>query len=186
VQYSYDKDGLVTRAGDLSIHCEPASGRVLSQTIEKIWESFTYNEFAELKRQRVVLLNAMGAEKETLYDVIYDDDGTYGDRDALGRITRKTEWAARKNEPANRALRKVDFRTHPLRNPTELSQPPPFSSPKIPSSEQELPHLFPTPLPQDTRLLIRDRIRTQPMIDRAPSVRTTSEAARAASPKSDP
>src|SRR5690606_26482352 len=68
VQYSYDKDGLVTQAGGLVIQRDPTSGRVISKTIGNIRESFSYNEFAELSRQRVVLLTPMGAEKETLYD----------------------------------------------------------------------------------------------------------------------
>ena len=111
VTYQYDKDGLVTQAGDLVIQRDPASGRVLSKTIGNIRETYQYNEFAELSRQRVVLLNAMGAEKETLYDVIYDDDGTYGDRDPLGRITRKTEWIVSGDEPGT-TPRALDARTY--------------------------------------------------------------------------
>src|SRR5690606_29575358 len=111
VQYSYDKDGLVTQAGDLNILRDPTSGRVISKTIGNIRESFSYNEFAELSRQRVVLLNSMGAEKETLYDVIYDDNGTYGARDALGRITKKTEWIVSEDEPSVEA-RDLEVRTY--------------------------------------------------------------------------
>jgi len=58
-----------------------------------------------------LLLNAMGTEKETLYDVIYDDDGTYGDRDPLGRITRKTEWIVDGDEPGTEP-RPLDAKTY--------------------------------------------------------------------------
>src|SRR5690606_26614631 len=57
VNYSYDDDGLVTQAGDLAIARDPASGRVFSKTIGNIRESFEYNEFAELSRQTVELMN---------------------------------------------------------------------------------------------------------------------------------
>jgi hypothetical protein len=93
VNYTYDNDGLVTQAGDLEITRDPSSGRVVRKTIGRIRETFAYNEFAELSRQTVEFMSLDGVTvQETLYDVIYDDDGANGDRDALGRITKKTEW----------------------------------------------------------------------------------------------
>src|SRR5690606_9776582 len=112
VNYSYDDDGLVTQAGDLAIARDPASGRVFSKTIGNIRESFEYNEFAELSRQTVELMNGSSVV-ETLYDVIYDDDGVNGDRDALGRITKKTEWIvegdAPGTEPRSLASKTYDY-----------------------------------------------------------------------------
>ncbi len=40
---------------------------------------------------------------ETLYDVVHDDGGTNGARDALGRITKKTEWIALGDVPTSGA-----------------------------------------------------------------------------------
>src|SRR5690606_5246045 len=50
---------------------------------------------------------------ETLYDVVYDDDGVNGDRDALGRITKKTEWIVSGDEPnGDGTPRALDSRTY--------------------------------------------------------------------------
>src|SRR5690606_33319613 len=112
VNYSYDDDGLVTQAGDLAIARDPASGRVFSKTIGNIRESFEYNEFAELSRQTVELMNG-STVVETLYDVVYDDDGVNGDRDALGRITKKTEWIVSGDSPnGDGTPRDLDARTY--------------------------------------------------------------------------
>src|SRR5690606_38872517 len=98
VTYQYDNDGLVIHAGDLVIQRDPASGRAVSKTIGNIRERFQYNEFAELSRQTVELMSGTSVV-ETLYDVIYDDDGVNGDRDALGRITKKTESIVQGDTP---------------------------------------------------------------------------------------
>src|SRR5690606_20225203 len=93
VNYQYDNDGLVTQAGALSIQRDAASGRVVRKTIGRIRESFQYNAFAELSRQTVEFMEPNGTTvRETLYDVIYDGNAAFGSRDALGRITKKTEW----------------------------------------------------------------------------------------------
>jgi RHS repeat-associated protein len=113
VAYQYDKDGLVTRAGDLVITRDPASGRVLTKTIGSVRESYAYNAYGELSRQTVVRLGAGGAVAETLYDVVYDDGGASGARDALGRITKKTEWIVSGDAPsADGTPRSLEARTY--------------------------------------------------------------------------
>ncbi len=114
VTYEYDDDGLVTQAGDLEITRDPASGRVVQKTIGRIRETFEYNEYAELSRQTVEFLEAdMTTVRETLYDVVYDDDGVNGDRDALGRITKKTEWIVSGDTPnGDGTPRALDSRTY--------------------------------------------------------------------------
>jgi RHS repeat-associated protein len=112
VNYSYDDDGLVTQAGGLAIARDPANGRVVSKTIGNIRESFAYNEFAELSRQTVELMNGTSVV-ETLYDVVYDDNGVNGNRDALGRITKKTEWIVSGDVPnGDGSPRALDARTY--------------------------------------------------------------------------
>lgn len=102
VSYQYDKDGLVTQAGLLSIQRDPTSGRVTSKTVGNIRERYEYNELGELSRQIVERMSG-STVVETIYDAIYDDNGTNGDRDALGRITKKTERIVEGDTPTSGA-----------------------------------------------------------------------------------
>ncbi len=86
--------GAVTR-GDIRLPQERSS-----EDRRKGGLTTEYNEFAELSRQTVEFLESdMTTVRETLYDVVYDDDGVNGDRDALGRITKKTEWIVQGDTP---------------------------------------------------------------------------------------
>ena len=52
-----------------------------------------YNEFAELSHQTVDFMQPDGITvKETFTTLSMTTTGANGDRDALGRITKKTEW----------------------------------------------------------------------------------------------
>ena len=86
--------GAVTR-GDIRLPQERSS-----EDRRKGGLTTEYNEFAELSRQTVEFLESdMTTVRETLHDVVYDDDGVNGDRDALGRITKKTEWIVQGDTP---------------------------------------------------------------------------------------
>jgi len=95
--YAYDNDGLVTHAGALAVARDAASGRVTTKTLGNVRETYQYNTFGELSRQTVQRMSG-STVVETLYDVIYDD-GPSGARDALGRITKKTEWIVEGDAP---------------------------------------------------------------------------------------
>lgn len=115
VTYGYDNDGLVTAAGALAITRDGA-GRVLTKTVGRIRETLSYTTYGELARQTVTHLNTNGTVRETLYDAIYvagTGAGAQGTRDALGRITRKTESIVTSDlpEPTARPLetRRYDY-----------------------------------------------------------------------------
>lgn len=91
VSYTYDADGITTGAGALTLVPDAATGRIKTKTVGNIKESLSYNGFGELARQTVVRTDAAGAAIETLFDVVYDDSGTQGARDNLGRLTKRTE-----------------------------------------------------------------------------------------------
>jgi|GEM_PF-1896164 len=90
VTYAYDNDGLVTQAGAMTIARDPTSGRVLTKTVGNIRETYAYSTFGELARQTVHRMNGTTVV-ETLYDASYTGATSQGGRDALGRITTKTE-----------------------------------------------------------------------------------------------
>lgn len=53
IAYTYDDDGLVTSAGDLTITRDPASGLSTGTALGVVTESFAYNSFGELVAQSV-------------------------------------------------------------------------------------------------------------------------------------
>src|SRR5690606_34023482 len=99
VTYAYDDDGLVTQAGALTVTRDAMSGRVTSKTVGNIRETYTYSSFGEQARQTVERMNG-STVVETLYDAIYVGTAAQGQRDALGRISRKTERIVTEDTPA--------------------------------------------------------------------------------------
>src|SRR5688500_5546766 len=78
VTYTYDDDGLVTAAGDLTLTRDADTGFLESSTLGGVTEDREYNGFGELTR-----LHATAFSTNVLDQVFV--------RDALGRITQKTE-----------------------------------------------------------------------------------------------
>ncbi len=78
VTFSYDNDGLLTKAGNLTITRDPGSGRITGTTLGTVTDAVGYDEFGdESTYQATIGANAALADTYT--------------RDALGRITRKVE-----------------------------------------------------------------------------------------------
>jgi len=81
VSFGYDADGLLTSAGGLTLTRGPQNGRVTGTSLGVVVEALSYNPFGE-PEQRTVTAN--GAALLSVSHV----------RDALGRITEKTESIA--------------------------------------------------------------------------------------------
>ncbi len=75
VGYSYDPAGRLTAAGDLAITLDRATGRVVSQRLGSITETFTHNQFGETTRETVARTGGL-----VIADISYQ-------RDNLGRAT---------------------------------------------------------------------------------------------------
>jgi RHS repeat-associated protein len=79
VSFSYgDGDGLLTQAGALSLSLDKDTALLRDAAIGVLGESYDYNAFGELSSYKVVTTAA------DVYSVTYE-------RDALGRVVRKTE-----------------------------------------------------------------------------------------------
>jgi RHS repeat-associated protein len=78
VNYSYDNDGLLTAAGDLSLERSPVNGLLTATTLGSTATSRNHNSFGELAGE-TALVNGTAVL------------GTQYERDKLGRITRKVE-----------------------------------------------------------------------------------------------
>ena len=78
VTFAYDADGLLIRAGTLTLAREAATGRVTDTALGVVTDAVTYNTFGEASRYQAQIGGATSLQ----------DDYT---RDALGRITRKVE-----------------------------------------------------------------------------------------------
>ena len=78
VDYQYDQDSLLVRAGDLALHRHAAGGYLLGATIGSVQDTWEYNGFLEPTRYRV---KVQGTD---VFDVHFQ-------RDALGRVTEKIE-----------------------------------------------------------------------------------------------
>ncbi|NLG85563.1 MAG: RHS repeat protein, partial [Firmicutes bacterium] len=81
VMYEYDGDGLLTRAGRLTLAYDPQNGLLTGTALEGVTDSYAYNEFGEVT-DYVAEYNGM-----ELYRV-------HLEYDKLGRITSKTETVA--------------------------------------------------------------------------------------------
>jgi RHS repeat-associated protein len=78
VTYQYDADGLLVKAGDLTITRDPQTGLVTGTTLGVVTTNNAYNPFGELIRQ----------EAKVSGNPVFTADYT---RDLLGRITHKVE-----------------------------------------------------------------------------------------------
>ena len=78
VSYGYDNDGMLTQAGDLSISRDVVNGLPIGTTLGTVAADSSYNSFGELENY------SSAAGGATLLSDSYT-------RDALGRITAKTE-----------------------------------------------------------------------------------------------
>jgi RHS repeat-associated protein len=78
VHYDHDADGLLTGAGGLVLTRDPQNGRLTGTTLGTVTETVTYNNFGEIEDRLVQ------AGTTTLLSLHYE-------RDALGRISEKTE-----------------------------------------------------------------------------------------------
>lgn len=80
IPFDYDRDGLLTQAGDLTLNRRTDNGLLESTSIGSITEDLEYNPFGELKS------TTFRNSDNDLFTQAYE-------RDALGRITKKTETA---------------------------------------------------------------------------------------------
>jgi RHS repeat-associated protein len=82
LSFNYDNDGLLTQAGALAITPEPANGRLSATSLGSVTDSYLYDGFG--------LLDTYAAS--TGSTVLYQEK--VQTRDALGRITAKTDTTA--------------------------------------------------------------------------------------------
>jgi RHS repeat-associated protein len=81
IGFAYDADGLLISAGDLALSRNPDTGLITGTKLDGVTDSFEYNAFGEL----------------TAYTAAYQGSELFAARyarDALGRVTRKTETIA--------------------------------------------------------------------------------------------
>jgi RHS repeat-associated protein len=76
--FVYDKDGLLTKLGDLTISRDPQNGLCLRSTLGPVDETWSYNGFGEPIEHRITVSGSV------VYDVHFA-------RDRLGRISSRTE-----------------------------------------------------------------------------------------------
>src|SRR5207237_1080336 len=81
VAFQYDRDGLPTRAGALTLNRDSQNGRLTSTTLGTVGDRFTYNNFGEVTGYEA---DARGIPRLTLQDT----------PDGLGRISQRTETIA--------------------------------------------------------------------------------------------
>ena len=76
--YSYDNDGLLIGAGDITLTRDPQTGFLTGTALGAITDAYTYSTFGETSNYNAKIGGA------DLFNVQYT-------RDAIGRITTKTE-----------------------------------------------------------------------------------------------
>lgn len=79
VAWTYDEDGVLSSAGQMTVQRDPTTGLIGTTTLGSVSDSMFYNAFGEPASY------AATAGGQPLYSV------SYGTRDGLGRITSKTE-----------------------------------------------------------------------------------------------
>ena len=79
ISYTYEEDGLLKTAGDLTLNYHQQNGMLIGSMIGNISEGITYNSFGEAERYQATY------NGNTIYDV------QYSNRDKFGRIITKTE-----------------------------------------------------------------------------------------------
>jgi RHS repeat-associated protein len=85
VAFSYDADDLLTGAGSLTLARDPRTGLLSGTTLGSVGDSTTYSAYGE------VATYAAAFQSASLLSESYDTADGKGERDALGRIVRKTE-----------------------------------------------------------------------------------------------
>jgi len=78
ISFGYDDDGLLTQAGDMTVARDSTNGLLTGTTLGNITDAYGYNGFGEVTSYNAQFMQV------PLYQVSYA-------RDALGRITQKTE-----------------------------------------------------------------------------------------------
>jgi len=78
VSYSYDDDGLLTQAGDISLNRDPTTGFLIGTTLGGVTDQRSYNGFGEVNNYMA------SVSGNPIYSVAYGYD-------ALGRITNQAE-----------------------------------------------------------------------------------------------
>lgn len=82
VNFTYDNDGLITKAGALTLKLDPKDGLIKGSTLGSVTDTLTYDTFGELTGYTAN--HKVGTTNTTLYAATYT-------RDADGRISGKTE-----------------------------------------------------------------------------------------------
>ena len=85
ISYTYDNDGLLTSAGELTINNSTTNGMLTGASLNQITDSYDYNNFGEVTNYNVTI------GTDTLYNLSFV-------LDSLGRITGKTEIV---NDPSS-------------------------------------------------------------------------------------
>jgi len=84
INYTYDNDGLLTGAGDLTIQRDSTNGLITGTTLGSIMDTISYQDTLQSVNYGEVATYTAQYNTNPLYAVAYE-------RDHLGRITRKTE-----------------------------------------------------------------------------------------------
>jgi len=82
IDFEYDKDKVLIRAGDLHLEYNSPNGQLVKTTLDNIKEYFTYNKVGEVKSYSAKIVK--NNKEETIYSYRLD-------RDKLGRIIKKVE-----------------------------------------------------------------------------------------------
>ena len=82
VDYEYDNDKVLKRAGDLHLEYNTPNGQLVKTTLDNVKEYFTYNKVGEIKSYTAKILK--NNKEETIYAYRLE-------RDKLGRIIKKIE-----------------------------------------------------------------------------------------------
>jgi RHS repeat-associated protein len=102
ISYAYDKDGLITQVGEMTISRDPASGRALTNTLGALREVFAYDSRGNLTSTVVTLseadgwrtslrydrLNRLTNRIETISGVTHDDRYAYDEAGRLSQVQR--------------------------------------------------------------------------------------------------
>jgi len=84
INYTYDNDGLLTGAGDLTIQRDSTNGLITGTTLGSITDTLGYQDVLQSVNYGEVATYTAQSATDQLFAVAYE-------RDHLGRITRKTE-----------------------------------------------------------------------------------------------
>jgi RHS repeat-associated protein len=101
VVYQYDDDGLVSVAGEMTVHTDPNDGRLTGTTLAGVSDTLGYNEYGEVDRYRLVY----GSETTPRYESDYEHD-------ALGRIMTVRE-TVREADGSVRSTKARRYAYHP-------------------------------------------------------------------------